>query len=83
MYFLVSIKGTGQKAIVPQKWISNLDIEVLLNYGVRFVAKNKLKAFISNAFGSEPDFHLNTLNFLDLSRPACYNVYIIRSFGNK
>lgn len=83
MYFLVKLKGTGQKAIIPQKWILNLDVETLLNYGVKFLARKLFKAFISNIFGDEPDFHLDMKIFLDWKRPACYQVYIIRSFGNK
>lgn len=82
MYFLVSLKETGQKAIIPQKWICNLDIQTLLNYGVKFVAKKLFKVFHSNNFGDEPDFHLDVIGMLDKKRPACYQVNIIRTFGN-
>lgn len=79
MYFLVLLKETNQKAIVPQKWISNLNLDTLLNYGVRKV----FKVFISNVFGAEPDFHLDVMCILDTQRPACYNAYIVKAFGNK
>lgn len=83
MYFLVTLKDTGQKTIVPQKWISSLNVQLLLNYGVKFIAKKLFKAFISNVFGDEPDFHLDVIAILNTKRPACYEVYIKRSFGNK
>lgn len=65
MYFLVLLKESNQKAIVPQKWILNLDIETLLNYGVKFIKKKVFKVFISIVFGAEPDFHLDVMNVLD------------------
>lgn len=83
MYFLVSLKETEQKAIVPQKWILNLDFETLLNYGVKFIKKKVFKVFISNVFVAEPDFHLDMNILLDIQRPACYNAYIVKIFGNE
>lgn len=82
MYFLVLLKETHQKAIVPQKWIMNLDFETLLNYGVKFIKKKVFKVFISNVFGDEPDFHLDVMSILETQRPACYNAHIIKTFGN-
>lgn len=83
MYFLVALKDTGQKTIVPQKWISSLNVQLLLNYGVKVIAKKLFKAFISNVLGDEPDFHLDVIAILDTKRPACYKVHIKRSFGNE
>lgn len=83
MYFLIQLKETKEKAIVPQKWILNLDLETLLNYGVKFLVKKIFKVFISNVFGAEPDFNLDVMRILDTRRPACYNAYIVKTFGNK
>lgn len=81
MYFLVSLKETAQKVVIPQKWIFDLNLESLLNSGIKFKRKKVYKVFISNADGEEPDFGLSVLVRLDLKRPACYQAYIIKAFG--
>lgn len=81
MFFLVKLKQSEQKTIIPQKWISNLNWAKLLSYGKRYISCTVFKVFICNNIANEPDFHLDVKAFLDTSRPACYEVYIIRSFG--
>lgn len=81
MYFLVKIKETYQKAIIPQKWILNLNWEKLLTYGKRSIKNTEVTVFICNDEGREPDFHLGVKSVLDTSRPSCYKAFVIGIFG--
>lgn len=81
MYFLVSLKESVQKVVVPQKWIKNLDLESILNYGIKCVKKKMYKVYHSNNFDDEPDFHLNVSNLFNKNRPACYEALLINVFG--
>lgn len=83
MFFLVSLKETQQKVLVPQKWILNLNLEIetLLNLGVKFIKNKVFKIYISNIYGDEPDFHLQIMGILDKKRAACYEAFIIKTFG--
>lgn len=81
MYFLVSLKQTAQKAVIPQKWIQNLNMESILNSGVQLSKRKLHKVYISNVDSEEPDFQLTVLTRLNLQRPACYEAYIVKAFG--
>lgn len=83
MYFLVKMKETAQKAIIPQKWILNLDWEKLLTYGKKYIKRITFSAFICNDISNEPDFGLAIKNVLDTTRPACYKVFVIDTFGKQ
>lgn len=80
MYFLVSLKQTAQTAVIPQKWIQNLNMESILNSGVQLSKRKLHKVYISNVDSEEPDFQLTVLTRLNLRRPACYQAYIVKAF---
>lgn len=78
------IISTGQKRIIPIKWIQNLNSEqfaVLLNHGAHG-HKSVYKVFYSPNICEEPDFCLNVMDICDNDRPACYLAKIHNGFGN-
>lgn len=82
MYFLVSIKQSHEKVILPIKWIKNLNLTKLLNKGLVFIKKHNFKVFISlNCVNEEPDFQLAILEKIDFLRPACYISKVLKCFG--
>lgn len=81
MYFLVVLKDSKEKVVIPQKWISNLNLEIILNAGITFVRKAHT-VFISKNHEDEPDFNLAINHSLDINRPGCYHAIIVKAFGN-
>lgn len=81
MYFLVTEVVSREVKIIPSKWIKNLLVVKLLNYGITY-EKNKIyTAFYSRFLSIEPDFHLNRIRRFDDTRDACYDVRLLRCFG--
>lgn len=83
MYFLVQIKESREKVIVPKKWIHGLNFTELLNYGLTFFKKRNFKVFFSlNSMDIEPDFKSITLDKIDQLRPACYTAKLVKCCGS-
>lgn len=82
MFFLVKLQNS-QRALVPQKWIQNIDeyLIKLYNYGIKYFKNKPLTVYISKKFEEEPDFKLNISNQLQVDRSGCYKAYILKSFG--
>lgn len=82
MFFVVKLQNS-QKALVPQKWIQNIDecLIMVYNYGVRYLKKKTFTVFISKNFEEEPDFKLNISNELQGDRSGCYKASIMRGIG--
>lgn len=82
MFFLVILKNSKEKVIVPVKWIQNLDTTKLFNYGIVYMKKKVYKIYFSNKMlHDEPDFQTTILDRIDLSQPACYETKIVQCFG--
>lgn len=81
MYFLVEIQGLQERIRIPLKWIENLKLSKLFNYGVKYHRKTIYKVFICADKSMEPDFQLDIRTELNLQRPACYLAKIIKGFG--
>lgn len=82
MFFLVSLKVANKTTIVvPWKWIRQVDIIKLLNYGVLYKKKTEVLVYFSKNMQEEPDFNCATLNTFDSHHTACYCASIIRGFG--
>lgn len=80
MYFAVKLVSSEQK-IVPLKWIQNLDMAQVWNYGLNSIKKIKFKVFVSENFSAEPNFQLNEQDQYDKKKPACYMAKIACCFG--
>lgn len=77
MYFIVKLKFSGVKKIIPSKWIENLHLTRLLKYGVTYERKKTNIVFISpNSMEDEPDFKLEILQQFDEMRKACYHACV-------
>lgn len=81
MYFAIKLVFSDEKKIVPLKWIQNLDMAQLWNYGIDNMKKNRFKVFISENTSAEPDFQFDVKNNYDKRRPACYIATIVSCFG--
>lgn len=81
MYFLVEIQGSREKVKVPSKWIKDLKMCAILNYGLKYQKKNIYSVFVCADQSAEPDFHLNILQKLNIDRPACYLAKILKCYG--
>lgn len=81
MYFLVEIRNSKERIKVPLKWIQNLDLSMIFNYGVRYQKNIIYTIFACADKSAEPDFRLTKLNRLDLQRPACYQAKILKCSG--
>lgn len=81
MYFLIKIQDSNEKVVVPLKWIKNLDMTTLFNYGVKYVKKKIFTVFIYADQTVEPDFSLNTFAHLKIEWPACYKAKILKCCG--
>lgn len=82
MYFLVEIQGSKEKVRIPSKWIENLNLPKLFNYGVKYHRKIIYKVFVCAEKSMEPDFKLDIQTELNLQRSACYLAKIIKGFGS-
>lgn len=84
MYFLVSLNVLSKnKVVVPLKWIKNLKLSKLLNYGTKYHRQEEYQIFFSKNTGIEPDFNLQKSFQFDESRDCCYGGRILKTFGNK
>lgn len=81
MFFLISLKTSGQKKIVPIKWVNNINLPILLNYGVTFYKKKEHLVYISNDINDEPDFTLEVLDSIENNQPALYKSFVLKCFG--
>lgn len=81
MFFLISLKPSGQKRIVPMKWVKDLDLPKLLNYGVITYKKKVHLVYISKDINDEPDFTLNILDSIENLQPALYKASILKCYG--
>lgn len=81
MFFLVLLKNQGTKLLVPSKWIKDLKVKELLNYGVIYQRKIEYIVFYSPIITDEPDFALNTQQVFNENRSGCYNATILKPFG--
>lgn len=81
MFFLIQLKS-GQKNIVPIKWIKQLNFCDLLNRGVTFFKKREYSVYISNDINDEPDFTLEVCDSIENKNPALYKGFIKICFGN-
>lgn len=83
MFFLVKLAKSGQKVVVPMKWVQNLDLAKLLNVGVTYFKKKKKNikvVYISDDIYDEPDFTLNILDSMENQKPALYKAFIVKCF---
>lgn len=67
--------------IIPSKWIKDLPMLNLLNYGIRYQKNKVRKIFYSRSLFSEPDFGLQTSNEFNPARDGCYDAHILKYFG--
>lgn len=81
MFFLISLKSSGQKKIVPLKWVNNLNLADLLNYGVTAYKKKEHLVYISSDVNDEPDFTLEIFDAIENEQPALYRAFVIKCFG--
>lgn len=81
MYFVVEIQNSKEKITVPLKWIKNLDLCTIFNYGLTYKKKIIYTVFNCADQSTEPDFSLNISNQLDIRRPACYRAKILKCSG--
>lgn len=80
MFFLVLLKS-GEKKIVPMKWVSNLNLPFLLNRGVTFYKKKEHLVFISSDINVEPDFTLQIFELFQNNQPALYTARVLKCSG--
>lgn len=83
MFFLVKVVASGQKKIVPIKWVKNVDLAKLLNFGVTYykkLKKNIKLVYISHDINEEPDFTLDISASINNRQPALYKASIIHCF---
>lgn len=71
---------SGQKTIVPMKWVKNINLPNLLNYGVTLYKKKQHLVYVSPDINDEPDFALEIFNFIE-NKPALYEAFIVKCFG--
>lgn len=69
------------KKIIPSKWVKNLKVADLLNYGVTYHKKKLYTVFYSAHISSDPDFTLDVSSAMNNTRDACYKAYILKAFG--
>lgn len=81
MFFLISLKSSGQKKIVPIKWVRNLDLPTLLNDGVITYKRKVHLVYISQDINEEPDFTLDIFDSIQNGQPALYKAFILKCFG--
>lgn len=81
MFFLISLKVSGQKKIVPMKWVNNLNLPNLLNSGVALYKKKEHLVYISHDINDEPDFTLEIFDSIENEQPALYKAFILKCFG--
>lgn len=81
MFFLISLKRSGQKKIVPIKWVKNVNLPNLLNYGVTFYKKKEHLVFISDNINDEPDFTLAVCDSIGNKQPALCKAFVLKCFG--
>lgn len=81
MYFVVKLKESAEKIVVPLKWIQDLNMAQLWNYGITALKRKIFKVFVSQNMSEEPDFQLavRTLPY-NGNRTACYMATLIASF---
>lgn len=81
MYFVVKLKDSADKKVVPLKWIQHLNMAQLWNYGLTVLKRKIFKVFISHNMSEEPDFQLAVQTFpYNGNRTACYMATVIASF---
>lgn len=80
MFFLISLKSSGQKRIIPMKWVKDLNLPALLNNGVIVYKKKVHLVYISRDINEEPDFTLNIFDSIETG-PALYKASILKCFG--
>lgn len=83
MFFLVEIKQSREKIIIPSKWFHQIDLIKFLNYGPVYYRKHFFIAFHSRNSQDEPNFDRRVLTRFDGSKDACYAVKVIKSFGKE
>lgn len=81
MFFLILLKESAQKRIVPIKWVNNINLPTLLNYGVTFYKKKEHLVFISSDINDEPDFTLEVVHSIQNNQPALYKAFVLKCFG--
>lgn len=81
MFFLISLKVSGQKKIVPIKWVNNINLSDLLNYGVTFYKKKEHLVYISGNINDEPDFTLEVRDSIENHQPALCKAFVLKCFG--
>lgn len=84
MYFLVALNTLDQtKILVPLKWIKNVKLPELLNYGRKFHRKVEYLVFYSINASVEPDFELGQSFAFDETKSGCYIGNILRTFSEQ
>lgn len=81
MFFLIKLKETKQKTIIPLKWIKNFDVTMFFNYGMPYHKKKKYIIFFSNDLNDDPDFNAPLKNTLDGFVKGCYEASLIKHFS--
>lgn len=81
MFFLTFFRENKAKKLIPSKWVKNLNIAELLNYGVTYHKKKLYTVFYSPLISDEPDFTLKEKPAMDEKRGASYKAYILKAFG--
>lgn len=81
MFMLILLKNQKVKLLVPLKWVKDLKIKELLNYGVTYQKKIKYTVFYSPTISDEPDFSLGLQPVFNKNRIGCYQATILKPFG--
>lgn len=81
MFFLISLKVSGEKKIVPIKWVNKINLPDLLNYSVTFYRKKNHLVYISDDINDEPDFTLQIFDSIENKQPALYKAVALKCFG--
>lgn len=82
MFFLVKILTSGEKVILPKKWVEGLSLTKFFNNGIAYFKNKEFKVFVSlNPMDGEPEFQSIILAQIDRSRPSCYMAKVLKCFG--
>lgn len=81
MFFVVKLKKSKNKILIPSKWIKDLKVVELLNYGIQYQKKKVCTIFYSNNFDAEPDFKMPIIDVFDAKSSGCYEGSILKYFS--
>lgn len=83
MILKVSI-GVGpakQFQLIPISWVENLDVVLVMNYGLHRYKNKTFKIFYSEDVSATPDFQLGVLPQIKPKQVSCYEARLLKAFG--